>query len=167
VGSYQLEARVQETFTLLVSAVESEGFRKDEPLETLVRTIVLKQIAAYTDEDVLSQDEPGIKSPGVSLNQCHRGTKSIHLKDQDALVKVLRSTSVRDQEALFRFYSYKQPPEKICEEMHFSETQFLLLKGAVKESFCQATTATSEGGTWKNRMPFDRDQTNCNSKEKP
>jgi RNA polymerase sigma-70 factor, ECF subfamily len=143
-GLQQLEARVQETFTILVNAIKTQDLREHEPLVGLVRTIVLKQVAADSDRDVQNRSQRGVESPGMILDhRCDPDKKAIHLQNKDRMVTVLRSMSLRDQEALTRFYFHEQTQERICEEMQLSETEFLLLKARAKASFGETTMATS------------------------
>jgi DNA-directed RNA polymerase specialized sigma24 family protein len=135
-GLMKLQARVQETFMILLSAIKTGDLHEHEPLVRLVRAIVLKQVAAYSHHDVQKRSQPGVESPGVILDDSrHPGENGIHLLKKDRMVAVLKSMSLRNQEALTRFYCQEQTPERICEEMQLSKTQFLLLKARAKAGF--------------------------------
>jgi hypothetical protein len=57
-GVLQLDARFQETFTILINAIKAETLNEYKPLIRLVHGIVLKQAAAYRDQDLQNLDEP-------------------------------------------------------------------------------------------------------------
>ena len=122
-GLQQLEARVRKTFTSLVSAIRTEDLRHHESLVGLVRAVVLQQITACADGDVVL-DRPD--------------EKAIHSQHVSVMVKVLRSLFLRDQEALTRFYCHEQTQERICNDLQLSETQLLLIKTRAKDSFARA-----------------------------
>jgi RNA polymerase sigma-70 factor, ECF subfamily len=146
VGPQQLEERVQETFTILVSAIKTEDLGPHETLSRLVRNIVLKQVAAYGDEDAPNRSHPVVEGPGVILGPGDDPSKkAIHLQDIDRMLSVLRRLSCRDREALTRFYFREQTQEQICEEMQLNMMQFLLLKARARARFAAAPSGETTG----------------------
>src|SRR5262249_16118594 len=61
--------------------------------------------------------------------------------------EILGSMSNRDREILSRFYLSEQPPERICEEMQLSITQFRLLKSRAKMRFGELGRKRLESGS--------------------
>ena len=125
-GLQQLDARVQETFTFLVNAIKREELNEHKPFISLVRAIVLQQVAAYCDEDLQNLGQQVAESPG---------RKTTDLQNIDRMVTVLKSMAPRDREALTRFYFHEQTQARICEEMQFDVTQFLLRRHAPRRVF--------------------------------
>jgi DNA-directed RNA polymerase specialized sigma24 family protein len=141
-GLLQLDARFQETFTILVNAIKTETLNEYKPLIRLVHDIVLKQAAAYRDQDLQNLDEPAAGSSNVILDASrHPAQTTTHLQDIDRMVTVLTAMSPRDREVLTRFYFHEQTQARICEEMQMGVTQFLLLKARAMAMFWETTPA--------------------------
>jgi DNA-directed RNA polymerase specialized sigma24 family protein len=141
-GLRQLDARFQETFTVLINAIKTETLSEYKPLIRLVHDIVLKQAAAYRDQDLQNLDEPAAGSSSLILEATrHTEQKASQLQDIDRMVTVLTGMSPRDREVLTRFYFHEQTQARICEEMQLGVTQFLLLKARAKADFWETTPA--------------------------
>lgn len=143
-GLHQLEQRAEETFTILTNSIRTAELLN---LVTLVRVVVLDQIAAYSAADVQKRSQPQAVSSGIILDHSvHPDRKSIQLESTELMFGVLGHMSVRNQEALTRFYLNKQTQEQLCQEMQLSEAEFLLLKSGIKASFAEGLLGISGEG---------------------
>jgi RNA polymerase sigma-70 factor, ECF subfamily len=141
-GLQQLDARFQETFTILINAIKAETMNEYKPLIRLVHSIVLKQAAAYRDQDLQNLDQPAAGSSTVIHETGrHSEQEASHLQNIDRMVTVLTSMSPRDREMLTRFYFHQQTQARICQEMQLGVTQFLLLKARAIAKFWGTTPA--------------------------
>ncbi len=135
-----IEEGARETFATLTSAIRSEGIREQEPLMELVRKIVGRQAAEYSDQESLNWNHPGLHGQGVVPSD----SKIPRSQSIDQMIKVLKSLPPRAREALTRFYFGQQPQEKICLEMQVSLADFVLWKVGLKTSYYENV----EGQSW-------------------
>jgi len=120
----------------LVSTIKPEDLCDPAGVARIVRTIALKQAAAYSGSDVPMLVPPDVESPTIRLDhRNHPDHKSLLLQDQDRMISALRSVSHQEQEALTRFYLHGHTQERICQEMSLSEKEFVALKADVRARF--------------------------------
>jgi RNA polymerase sigma-70 factor, ECF subfamily len=136
-GAQELDDKVHDTFLIVVHAIQRGDLREPERLMGFVRTIVRRQVAAYIDDAVHSRREQAELDTGHTVADLKENPEQIAMARQEAdlMKSVLASLSERDREILERFYIKEQPQDKICEQMHLSETQFRLLKSRAKARF--------------------------------
>jgi RNA polymerase sigma-70 factor, ECF subfamily len=136
-GPQELEDKVHDTFLIVVDAIQAGELREPARLMGFVRTIVRRQVAAYIDAAVQSRREQAELDSGLML--VDRGANPEHNAiDQEQagfMRQVLDELSSRDREILTRFYLHEQSQERICAEMHLTDTQFRLLKSRAKARF--------------------------------
>ena len=138
---YDLETRVQETFTNLVWAIKTDIVPPNELFVGWVRNVVLKQIATYRAADMRGQV---VAQPNAMLEAGRdSGRNRIDPSCVDLMSTVLRNLSSREREALTRFYVHKESQNRICEAMQIGEGEFLLLKNSVKTVMTRSKGATS------------------------
>jgi RNA polymerase sigma factor (sigma-70 family) len=123
---------LHDVFIDVVRAVQGQQIRKPNLLAAYVVTITRRRIAKHIgwlmrertrsvqiDEDVM----------GCRVTQEHEFFRAERVNLVVALLEEMRPL---DREVLVRFYVHSHSPERICEEMHLTETQFRLLKSRAK-----------------------------------
>jgi RNA polymerase sigma-70 factor, ECF subfamily len=136
-GPQELDDRVHDTFLIVVQAIQRGDLREPERLMGFVRTIVRRQVAAHIELAVQNRRDQAGVACDMALPDARRNPeeKAIGHQNEEIMVQVLKSMSSRDRDILTRFYIQEQSQERICEEMHLTETQFRLLKSRAKARF--------------------------------
>lgn len=136
-GPQELDDKVHDTFLVVVQAVRRGELREPDRLMGFIRTIVRRQVAAHIDRLVQDRrDQAELDAGGKIIDPTGDPEQSAIFRERASLLKrVLEELSPRDREILIRFYLHEQPQERICEEMHLTETQFRLLKSRAKARF--------------------------------
>ena len=139
-GLLQLEARIEATFTIMMEAIKSDDLREQHSLVRLVHSIIKKTIAAYSGKECPNRRQfVGGRTVAISDNS-RPDMEALHLKNVAHMVTVIRSTFLRDQEAITRFYYLQHTKERICGEMNISEAQFVEMKAHVKAKFREGSS---------------------------
>jgi RNA polymerase sigma-70 factor, ECF subfamily len=137
VGTQELDDRVHDAFLIVVQSIQRGELRDPRRLMGFVRTVVRRMAAAQIDRDIQTRRENldidfGERVPDHRANP----EKSVILQQKIELIRqVLDKMTGKDREILYRFYVEEQHPERICEEMKLSITQFRLLKNRAKARF--------------------------------
>ena len=137
VGPQELDDRVHDAFLIVVQSIQRGELRDPRRLMGFVRTVVRRMVAAQIDRDVQSRRETLEIDHGERIaDQRSNPEKTVMMRQKiDLIREVLDGMIGRDREILCRFYVQEQQPERICEEMHLSITQFRLLKSRAKARF--------------------------------
>jgi RNA polymerase sigma factor (sigma-70 family) len=136
-GRQELDDKIHDIFLIVVQAIRRGELREPKRLMGFVRTVVRRQVAAYIDQAVHSRRGFQNLECGGEVSDAHESPEETAMAQQRAEIMetILRSVSSRDREILTRFYLLEQTQERICEEMHLTETQFRLLKSRAKARF--------------------------------
>lgn len=140
VGSQELDGKVHDTLLIVVQAIQQGYIREPERLIGFVRTVVRRQIAAYSG----AGGAGGPRDPEQSLA----------FREKVGLLKrFLRELPQRDREILIRFYVNEQTEEQICSDMNLSETQFRHLKARAqaRSDGNAASEGEEEDNEWARR----------------
>jgi RNA polymerase sigma-70 factor, ECF subfamily len=137
VGTQELDDRVHDAFLVVVQSIQRGELRDPRRLMGFVRTVVRRMVAAQIDRDIQNRKETLDLDFGERVaDQRANPEKSVMLRQKiDLIRQVLDQMSDKDREILFRFYVEEQHPERICDEMKLSITQFRLLKNRAKSRF--------------------------------
>ena len=137
VGTQELDDRVHDAFLIVVQSIQRGELRDPRRLMGFVRTVVRRMVAAQIDRDIQTRKENlDVDFNDHVADQRANPEKSIMLRQKIDLIKqILDKMPDRDQEILRRFYVEEQHPERICDEMKLSVTQFRLLKNRAKSRF--------------------------------
>jgi len=140
VGPQELDDRVHDAFLVVVQSIQRGEVRDPRRLMGFVRTVVRRMVAAQIDREIQVRRETTDLDHGERIpDQRANPEKSIILRQKINLIReILAEMSSKDQEILDRFYVREQPPERICDEMNLSITQFRLLKSRAKARFGEA-----------------------------
>ncbi len=136
-GPQELEDKVHDTFVIVVQAIRRGELREPERLMGFVRTIVRRQVAAHIDVAVQTRRDQLDLECGFGITDARNNPEEDMIAEQrrEIMRRVLLSVSPRDREILTRFYLLGETQERICCEMHLSQTQFRLLKSRAKARF--------------------------------
>ncbi len=136
-GPQELDDKVHDTFVIVVQAIRRGELRSPERLMGFVRTVVRRQVAAFIDNAVQTRKEYTDLESGFAVSDRRNNPEenAIARQRREIMTKVLASVSRRDREILTRFYLLGESQDKICLEMHLTETQFRLLKSRAKARF--------------------------------
>jgi RNA polymerase sigma factor (sigma-70 family) len=136
-GPQELDDKIHDTFLIVVNAIRRGDLREPERLMGFVRTVVRRQVAAHIDHLVHNRREQITMDVGVRVADGRRNPEqSAAFREKiQFMLDILREMSERDRDILTRFYLNEQTQERICEEMHLTETQFRLLKSRAKGRF--------------------------------
>ena len=140
VGTQELDDRVHDAFLVVVQSIQRGELRDPRRLMGFVRTVVRRIVAAQIDRDIQHRKETlDLDSGHRVVDQRANPEKSVMLRQKiDLIRQVLDKMTGRDREILYRFYVEEQHPERICNEMKLSITQFRLLKNRAKARFGDA-----------------------------
>ena len=136
-GPQELDDKIHDTFLIVVNAIRRGDLREPERLMGFVRTVVRRQVAAHIDHLVHNRREQITMDVGVRVADARRNPEqSAAFREKiQFMLDVLKEMSERDRDILTRFYLHEQAQERICDEMHLTETQFRLLKSRAKGRF--------------------------------
>jgi RNA polymerase sigma-70 factor (ECF subfamily) len=137
VGPQELDDRVHDAFLVVVQSIQRGELRDPRRLMGFVRTVVRRMVAAQIDREVQIRRETIELEHGDKIAD-HRANpeKSFILRQKINLIReILGDMTGKDREILDRFYVEEQLPERICDEMKLSITQFRLLKSRAKARF--------------------------------
>jgi DNA-directed RNA polymerase specialized sigma24 family protein len=97
-------------------------------------------VASQIDKEIQNRRETIDINYGERIpDQRANPENSIILRQKINLIReILAEMTGKDQEILHRFYVQEQTPERICDEMKLSITQFRLLKSRAKARFGEA-----------------------------
>jgi RNA polymerase sigma-70 factor, ECF subfamily len=135
-GPQDLDDKVHDIFLIITQSIRRGDLRDPERLMGYVRTVVRRQVAAHIDNAVHARRNSGLsdtRHPADPTLDPEHGL--IERQNERLALRILNSLPKRDREVLIRFYLDEQPPERICEEMGLSETQFRLIKSRAKARF--------------------------------
>jgi RNA polymerase sigma factor (sigma-70 family) len=132
-----LDDRVHDAFLIVVQSIQRGELRDPRRLMGFVRTVVRRMVAAQIDREVQTRRESLEIDNGEHVaDQRSNPEKTVMMRQKINLIReVLDGMTGKDREILYRFYVQEQQPERICEEMQLSITQFRLLKSRAKARF--------------------------------
>ena len=119
-AAQNLEVQFQETFSLLVEAIQRGDVREPERLPGFIRTFLRESIADASESVPMVMQQ---KAASMRV--------------------VLEQLPTRDREALIRFYLQEKTLEKVCQEMNLSEAQFCRLKSRAQARFAKIAKSKS------------------------
>jgi RNA polymerase sigma-70 factor (ECF subfamily) len=137
VGPQELDDRVHDAFLVVVQSIQKGELRDPRRLMGFVRTVVRRMVAAQIDREVQIRRETTELDNGDRIaDQRANPEKSFIMRQKISLIReILHDMTGKDREILYRFYVEEQHPDRICEEMNLSITQFRLLKSRAKARF--------------------------------
>lgn len=138
-GRQEADDRVHDTFLVVVRSIQRGELREPERLIAFARTVVRRRILQYMTRPATAKRDNLTGEAVTWIPDQDLSPEEVAIKTQNSTImeEVLRAMSRRDREVLTRFYLLEQPPEKICEEMELTETQFRLLKSRAKSRFAE------------------------------
>jgi RNA polymerase sigma factor (sigma-70 family) len=136
-GTQDFEDKLHETFLITAQAIRKGEIRNPESLPGFIRTVAHRQVAGYIERQVhLRTRQAEISSDLYVVDQSENPEQeAIRREKMELMQKALATLRRRDREVLVRFYLQEQRPERICQEMNLTETQFRLIKSRAKAAF--------------------------------
>ena len=136
-GPQDLDDRVHDVFLIIVQSIQKGELREPERLMGYVRTIVRRQVAAQIEDNVKARRNQADLDSGMTLSDHHPNPErnAIERQNGELAMRILNSLPKRDREVLARFYLEEQRPDRICQDMGLTETQFRLVKSSAKARF--------------------------------
>jgi RNA polymerase sigma-70 factor (ECF subfamily) len=128
------EDRMQETYLIVLKAIQNGELREPERLMGFIRVIGHRQYCAYI------RRRTTFRSSELDIEAFESSCRFRFDPDYDVLGQerrafaqgVLAQLAPREREILERFYIREESTEWICKEMNLTETQFRLLKSRAK-----------------------------------
>ncbi len=133
-GPQELEDKVQDTLLIVVHAIKRGHLGEPEHIMGFVRTVVRRQVAAYTKQTVHCRRTHADLEVDITAadRKWNPEQEAIIRKKAELMKSALSSLSQTDRNILVRFYLHEQPREQIYREMDLTEAQFRLLKSRAK-----------------------------------
>lgn len=148
VGWQGADDKVHDTLVIVVQAIQKGTLRDPQRLMGFVQTVVRRQVTAHIGHAVRNRNGENDRNLGALPDHRDNPEESLEYRQKIELMKsVLRQLSAREQEILTRFYLHEQTPERICEEMSLTQTQFRLLKSKAKARFGELGKRRSAGSS--------------------
>lgn len=136
-GRQDFEDKLHDTFLITARAIRNGEIRNPECLPGFIRTVAHRQVAGYIEGQVHSRTCQAEINSGVYVvdESENPEQEAIRREKMELMQKALTTLKSRDREVLVRFYLQEQRPERICQEMNLTETQFRLIKSRAKAAF--------------------------------
>jgi RNA polymerase sigma-70 factor, ECF subfamily len=148
---------VNETFVLVVQAIQRNGIREPARLIGFIHTVAARQALRQGRANDRARQEESAGDLLWSLPDS-RGDPEARCRMQQRyglLRKALNQLEERDQQILMRFYLLEQTKEEVCHALGLTETQFRLRKWRALARLRNAAGSANDAAT-KNqvrRMP--------------
>ncbi len=137
-GSQDFEGTAQDVVLEVLTAIKQDRIRQPGTLATFVRTVAMRRSAAHIDWIITDRARNGGAADELdpAAPSIYPRPDQAHLESErlDIARRALASLRRREQEVLRRFYVDEQSVEQICRDMNLTETQFRLLKPALRPS---------------------------------
>jgi RNA polymerase sigma factor (sigma-70 family) len=136
-GPEELEDRLHDAFLIVLDSIRAGELRDPRRLMGFIRTVVKRMIATTIDKKVAARRDRVDEEKKQNVCDTRETPESALLfQQQTGIVReVLREMPERDRQILTRFYVDEETPQRICEDMQLTMTQFRLLKSRAKNRF--------------------------------
>jgi RNA polymerase sigma factor (sigma-70 family) len=136
-GPEELEDRLHDAFLVVVDSIRAGELRDPRRLMGFIRTVVKRMVATAIDKQIAARREriDDEKTSNVSDKRVTPEGALLFRQQTEIVREVLNEMSERDRQILSRFYVEEQSPQRICEDMNLTMTQFRLLKSRAKNRF--------------------------------
>jgi len=134
-----VQDRVHEVYLITVRAIRDGKVREPEHLPGFVRTVAARQ--ACDEIRRAGADRRRTAPPDCEATLASREDtpeeRAIEAERHERMRQTLRSLRPEHRDILIRFYLNGEAPERICQDMNLTGTQFRLLKSRAKQRFGQ------------------------------
>jgi RNA polymerase sigma factor (sigma-70 family) len=152
-GPQDLDDRMHDTFLIAFQAIRRGELREPSRLIGFVRTIARRSAANEIRRTIKVRKEYLDFDCQFLPDTRANPEKDLMLREQGDLLRLALDTlCVRDREILRRFYVEEEHPDRICEEMKLSVTQFRLLKSRAKARFVEVGRSLQVAGRGVSRI---------------
>ncbi|MGA2132240.1 MAG: sigma-70 family RNA polymerase sigma factor [Bryobacteraceae bacterium] len=126
------------SFIITIEAIRKGVLRDPERLMGFIRTVAMRRVAEYIEQEVFRRNRMVDATDYLLRDRRAAADQLLEERQREEIAReVLQGMPPNDREVLVRFYLQEQSPERICREMHLTETQYRLLKNRAKNRFAE------------------------------
>jgi len=133
-GTPDVQDNVHDVFLTVVQAIRRGALREPERLMGFVRTVLYRQLNLAISRIVGARQTASVSDSASQLSNSEPDPEQRVLDRErvETMKRGMKKMKREDVEILTRFYLRGQRPERICDEMALTATQFALRKSRAK-----------------------------------